>query len=77
MVPQTLELLVAAIDTVGKEYTVNLTTILITVLYIGQEVYMAITAPGDGVGHMAHIIGGVVGGIIGFLLENKKKNSYL
>lgn len=60
-----------------REHTVNLTTILIALIYIGQEVFLAVTSPSDGVGHMAHIIGGVVGGIIGFLLENKKKNSYL
>lgn len=69
-------ILMVSFTGIRKEHTVNLTTVLITILYIGQEVYMAITAPGDGVGHMAHIIGGVVGGIIGFLLENKKKNPY-
>jgi membrane associated rhomboid family serine protease len=47
--------------------TIPITFILITLLYIGQEVYAAATA-NDNVSHFGHILGGACGMFFGFAL---------
>ena len=54
-----------------KEGEIPLTFILIAVIYIGQQVYEGITV-NDNVSNMAHIVGGLVGGYIGYILNKKK-----
>ena len=54
-----------------KEGEIPLTFILVAVLYIGQQVVQGITL-NDNVSNMAHIIGGVVGGAMGYMLNRKK-----
>lgn len=53
-----------------KEGEIPLTFILIAVLYIGQQVVQGITLD-DNVSNMAHIIGGMVGGAVGYALNKK------
>ena len=55
-----------------KEGEIPLTFILVAVLYIGQQVVQGITL-NDNVSNMAHIIGGVVGGAMGYMLNRKKQ----
>ncbi|MCR4806783.1 MAG: rhomboid family intramembrane serine protease [Lachnospiraceae bacterium] len=55
-----------------KDGEIPLTFILVAVLYIGQQVVEGITIA-DNVSNMAHIIGGVVGAIVGYRLNVKKK----
>lgn len=55
-----------------KEGEIPLTFILVAVLYIGQQVVQGITL-NDNVSNMAHIIGGIVGGAMGYMLNRKKK----
>ena len=56
-----------------KEGEIPLTFILVAVLYIGQQIVQGITV-NDNVSNMAHIIGGIVGGAIGYALNRKKVN---
>lgn len=54
-----------------KEGEIPLTFILVAVLYIGQQVVQGI-ALNDNVSNMAHIVGGIVGGVMGYMLNRKK-----
>lgn len=51
--------------------TIPLTFILIVVLYLGQEVYTALTVD-DQVSQFGHILGGLCGMLFGFALSGKK-----
>ena len=53
-----------------KEGEIPLTFILVAILYIGQQVVQGITLD-DNVSNMAHIIGGMVGGAVGYALNKK------
>ncbi len=50
---------------------IPLTLILISVLYIGNEVFLGLTSV-DNVSRMTHIIGGVLGAVFGYVLNYKK-----
>lgn len=51
---------------------IPLSFILIALIYIGQQVYEGI-AIRDNVSNLSHILGGLVGSIIGYSLNKKKK----
>ena len=55
-----------------KEGEIPLTFILVAIIFIGQQVYEGIAVQ-DNISNMAHIVGGIVGAIVGYLL-NKKQN---
>ena len=52
---------------------IPITVILVAVLYIGQEVYSGIFVQ-DNISNMAHIVGGLVGAVIGYSLNVKRGN---
>ena len=58
--------------TAFNEGEIPLTFILVAVIYIGQQVIESI-AVSDNVSNMAHIVGGLVGAGIGYLLNKKPK----
>ena len=58
-----------------RDGEIPLTFILIAVIYIGQQVYEGIVVS-DNVSNMAHIVGGLVGAAIGYLLNKKPKRGY-
>ncbi len=58
--------------TVREDNTIPVTFILVALLYLGREIYDGITVKDD-VSQMAHIIGGAVGSVLGFLLNRTKK----
>lgn len=58
-----------------RDGEIPLTFILIAVIYIGQQVYEGIVVS-DNVSNMAHIVGGLVGAAIGYLLNKKPKHGY-
>lgn len=59
-----------------KEGEIPLTFILVAAIFIGQQIYEGI-AVSDNISNMAHIIGGIVGAAIGYLLNKKSaKRSY-
>lgn len=55
-----------------KEGEIPLTFVLVAAIYLGQQIYEGI-AFHDNVSNMAHIFGGIVGGISGYVLNKKAK----
>ena len=55
-----------------NEGEIPLTVILVAVIFIGQQVYEGIFLHDD-VSNLSHIIGGLVGAVIGYNLNMKKK----
>lgn len=55
-----------------KAGEIPLTFILVAVIFIGQQVYDGIAVK-DNVSNMAHIVGGLVGSLLGFVLNKEKK----
>lgn len=58
-----------------KEGEIPLTFILVAVIFIGQQVYEGIAVQ-DNISNMAHIVGGIVGAVLGYLLNKKSKYGY-
>ncbi len=52
---------------------IPLTFIFIAILYLGQEVYSAIFIA-DNVSQMTHIVGGIVGAVLGFSFKDKNSS---
>ena len=57
---------------VHKKGTLPLTMILVFILYIGGEIVKGVTQ-NDNISQLAHIIGGVCGGIFGYLITRQKR----
>ena len=55
-----------------KEGEIPLTVILVAVIFIGQQVYEGIFVQ-DNVSNLSHILGGLVGAFIGYILNKKSK----
>jgi len=53
-----------------KEGQIPITFILVAIFFIGQQVYEGITIQ-DNISNMAHIVGGIIGGGIGYQLNKK------
>lgn len=53
-----------------RDGEIPLTVILVAVIYLGQQIYDGIVVKDD-ISNMAHVFGGIVGGIIGFSLNKK------
>ena len=54
-----------------KEGEIPLTFILVAVIFIGQQVYEGIAVQ-DNISNMAHIVGGIVGAVIGYTINKKQ-----
>lgn len=63
-----LILIVSLVNFKNKE--IPLTFILVVIIFIGKEVMESMND--DGISHFAHITGGVVGAVFGFMLGGKK-----
>ena len=55
-----------------KEGEIPLTFILVTAIFIGQQLYEGIAVQND-ISNMAHIVGGIVGSVIGYSLNRKNQ----
>ena len=67
-------ILIASI-TIREDNTIPVTFILVAVLYLGQQIWQGLFSQ-DNVSQMAHIAGGAVGAVLGFLLgKTKQKRS--
>lgn len=55
-----------------REGEIPLTVILVAIIFLGQQIYEGIVVQ-DNISNMAHVFGGIVGGIIGFSLNKKLK----
>jgi len=64
-------ILLASFNTIDKK-TVPLTFILILILYLGREIF--VSSNQDNVANWAHIIGGIIGSIFGFIASPAKRN---
>lgn len=53
-----------------KEGEIPLTFILVAIIFIGQQVYDGIALENN-ISNMAHIVGGIVGSVIGYVLNKK------
>ena len=58
-----------------KEGEIPLTFILVAVIYIGQQVYEGIFVQ-DNVSNLTHILGGLVGAALGYVMNKNKMNRY-
>ena len=71
-------ILIASI-TIREDNTIPVTSILVAVLYLGQQIWQGLFSQ-DNVSQMAHIVGGAVGAVLGFLLgkaqQKKNRSSY-
>lgn len=56
-----------------EEGEIPLTFILVTVIFIGQQVYEGI-AVRDNISHMGHIVGGMLGAVSGYGLNKKSRS---
>ena len=66
-------LLSSITSTDGK--TIPLTFIVVAILYIGQQVYEGIFVA-DNISQMGHIVGGLVGSVLGFVMNRGKMSRY-
>lgn len=57
-----------------KEGEIPITFILVAVFFIGQQIWEGITVQ-DNISNMAHIVGGVIGGFLGYGLNVKTRFS--
>ena len=64
-------ILIASI-TIREDNTIPVTFILVAVLYLGQQIWQCLFSQ-DNVSQMAHIVGGAVGAVLGFLLGRAKQ----
>ena len=55
-----------------KEGELPLTFVLVAVFFIGQQIWEGITVQ-DNISNMAHIVGGIIGGILGYGLNKKDR----
>ena len=58
-----------------REGSIPLTFILVAVIYIGQQVYAGLFVQ-DNVSNLTHILGGVVGSGLGYIMNKGKMNRY-
>ncbi|MBD5468362.1 MAG: rhomboid family intramembrane serine protease [Lachnospiraceae bacterium] len=58
-----------------REGEVPVTFLLVALLYIGEQVYYGIFVQ-DNVANLTHIVGGVVGSSLGFIMNKNKMNRY-
>lgn len=58
-----------------KEGEIPLTFILVALIFIGQQIYDGITVK-DNISNMTHIVGGIVGSVIGYSLNRKSNNRF-
>lgn len=58
-----------------KEGEIPLTFILVAVIYIGQQVYEGLFVQNN-VANLTHIIGGIVGAGLGYVMNKNKMNRY-
>lgn len=58
-----------------REGEIPITFILVAAIFIAQQVYEGITVQNN-ISNMAHIVGGIVGAIIGYGLNVKSKYGF-
>ena len=67
-------ILISSITTT-KDDAIPVTFILVALLYIGQQIYQGIFEKNN-ISQMAHIVGGVVGSVLGFIMQKARMSRY-
>lgn len=55
-----------------REGEIPVIFILVAVFFLGQQIYAGITVQ-DNISNMAHIVGGIIGGLLGYVLNKKSR----
>lgn len=58
-----------------RDGEIPMTLILVAFLYLGQQVYQGIVVS-DNVSNLTHVLGGIVGASMGFLINKRGRNMY-
>lgn len=58
-----------------KDGSIPITLILVAIIYIGEQIYSGLFVR-DNVANLTHIIGGIVGAAMGFIMHKNKMNRY-
>ena len=58
-----------------REGRIPFTFIVVALLYIGQQVYQGVFVQ-DNISNLTHILGGIVGAILGYIMNKGKMNRY-
>lgn len=58
----------------GERRGIPITLILVTILWLGQEIYAGLSSP-DNISQITHIIGGLSGAILGLTFKDRNNNS--
>ena len=58
-----------------RDGAIPATFLLVAVIYIGGQIYSAVTVE-DNISNMAHIVGGAVGSVLGYIMEKNKMSRY-
>lgn len=61
--------------TSNESGTIPLTFVLVALMYIGQQVYQGVVVQ-DNISQLTHIAGGIVGSVLGFVMNKFKMNRY-
>lgn len=56
-----------------KQNEIPLSFLLVAVVFLGQQIYEGITVQ-DNISNMAHIVGGIVGAIVGYRMNKKSED---
>lgn len=67
-------ILLASITTTQGD-AIPVTFILVALLYLGQQLYSCFTSSSN-ISYMAHIVGGIIGSILGFVMEKNNMSRY-
>jgi peptidase, S54 family len=58
-----------------REGKIPVTFILVAILYIGEQIYQGVFVQ-DNISNLTHILGGIVGAFLGFIMNKGKMNRY-
>ncbi len=61
--------------TITEKHTIPVSFILVACIYIGQQVYAGLFTK-DNISQMAHIVGGIVGSVLGFVMNKYQMSRY-
>ena len=66
---------VEAAHLVNRDHTIPLSFIRVAAIYIGQQAYQGLFTA-DNISQMAHIVGGMIGSVLGFVINKYKMSRY-
>ena len=55
-----------------RRHEIPISFILVTIIFLGQQIYESMTVESN-ISYMAHIVGGVIGALMGYIFNRKRK----